>query len=284
MTEPSPIWLLCSEQRRLADELNRVRVEMVRLQTENIDILTAEGRYEGREANVNLETIAYLSGEALSTGATVSLIACTRLVDGIGIAPEGMTDGDALSEFAGRICYGSEERMGTAPDFVATRIAQGHESIIEHGSATFLIDGCSRICSHQLVRHRLASYSQLSQRFVDLTDLNETLTNSALTVREVVDAWCVIPPTFGNSEVVAMYQAILAYISARERGERKEDARGLLPQWVRTRLVMSANFREWRHIIAVRCDKAAQWEIKEIAQAIRKQLEQVAPGVFSIGG
>ncbi|MBC8447227.1 MAG: FAD-dependent thymidylate synthase, partial [Chloroflexi bacterium] len=81
------------------------------------------------------------------------------LRQGAGRAPE------RLIEYAGRVCYRSTDRMEHHPHFIAARVQEGHESIIEHASFTFLVEGISRACSHQLVRHRLASYSQESQRY-----------------------------------------------------------------------------------------------------------------------
>jgi len=78
-----------------------------------------------------------------------------------------------LVEFAGRVCYRSEDRMGRGKRFIAARVGEGHESIIEHLSFTFLVEGISRACSHQLVRHRLASYSQESQRYCEMQPEDE---------------------------------------------------------------------------------------------------------------
>ena len=92
----------------------------------------------------------------------VELIAVTKYLRGDGTAEE-------LVEHAGRVCYRSAGK-GEPGKFIQRRIREGHESIIEHASLTFEISGISRACSHQLVRHRIASYSQESQRFVDLSD------------------------------------------------------------------------------------------------------------------
>ena len=92
----------------------------------------------------------------------VQLIAITRFLNGAGTP-------DELLEFAGRVCYRSMPR-GDAGDFVMKRVREGHESIIEHASVTFLIEGISRACSHQIVRHRIASFSQESQRYVDMSE------------------------------------------------------------------------------------------------------------------
>ncbi len=92
----------------------------------------------------------------------VELIAVTRFLSGDGSA-------EALIEHAGRVCYRSASR-GNSAAFLRARLREGHESIIEHASATFEVSGISRACSHQLVRHRIASYSQESQRYVDMSN------------------------------------------------------------------------------------------------------------------
>lgn len=226
---------------------------------------------------MNAASISYLAGESLSTGATVSLIAYTQVVGGLGIVPDGYTDCDALAEFAGRWCYDSQDRMGEAPGFVAARIREGHESTIEHASATFLLDGISRACSLHIARHRLASISQKSQRYVDL----RRMYSIEGTRREVVERWCIIPEGgFEDDEVDSLHHSIMQYVISRERKTRKERARYLLPECVRTSKLWSANMREWRHIIRVRGSTAAQDEIREVVGAIERQLRKIAPKTF----
>jgi len=190
----------------------------------------------------------------------VKLIAITNYLEGD--TPE------ELLEHAGRVCYCSQSR-GEPGKFLQARIREGHESIIEHASATFEISGISRACSHQLVRHRLASYSQESQRYVDMSDPQ-----------------FVVPPDIAaNPRAMEIWEGVVdelkaAYRELRELGIRKEDARFLLPNATATRIVMSANFREWRHIIRLRTNPAAQWEIRELANRVLDILYQVAPSVF----
>jgi thymidylate synthase (FAD) len=191
----------------------------------------------------------------------VELIAVTKYLRGNGTPEE-------LLEHAGRVCYRSEKRGGAA-NFLQARIREGHESIIEHASATFEISGISRACSHQLVRHRIASYSQESQRYVDLSDPN-----------------LVVPPGVAQSpEAMRIWDDLTgrmkrAYRDLRELGARKEDARFLLPNATATRIVVTMNFRELRHFFRIRCDRAAQWEIRALAQEILRLTYQVAPSVF----
>jgi thymidylate synthase (FAD) len=294
-------------------------------------------------------------------------------------------------EYAGRVCYRSTQRMGTAPDFIAARVREGHEDIIEHvvvtlrlteteeplrwrmvnrhcevselgngewivsgnlrvwrdffskqigldalplvrstapavfndfacdlqehqepevqpvvdarllspmydapmrvtllgftqpllpdtelrlhhGSAIFLFEGISRACTHQLVRHRLGSFSQESQRYLDLSK----------------GGWkAIVPPVFTDKpEARAVLddfwaEAEAKYTMLRGLGVRKEDARFLLPNAAETRIVTTMNFDAWSHFLWLRAvDKAAQWEIRAMGQHALKMLYAVAPDVF----
>ncbi len=199
--------------------------------------------------------------------------------------PHG-TEQERLIEYAARVCYRSMPRMGTNPSFIRQRMQEGHEDIIEHVSATFLFDGCSRACTHQLVRHRLASYSQESQRYVDL-DKGGNLSDDP-SPEELYDFF-VIPPALrpfdpSNPALMAFLEdlkaAVTSYRAARAAGLRKEDARFLLPNATPTRVVVTMNLRSWRHFIALRAHPAAQWEIREIALEVLRRLHSIAPSVF----
>jgi thymidylate synthase (FAD) len=192
----------------------------------------------------------------------VELIAITRYLRGSG-APE------ELLEHAGRVCYRSESR-GAPGRFLMARVREGHESLIEHASATFEISGVSRACTHQLVRHRIASYSQESQRYVDLSDPEYVIPPSVAKDPEALEAWN--EATSGLSK---------AYRRLRDKGIYKEDARFLLPNATATRIVVTMNFRAWRHFIKERAlNRAAQWEIREVANRILDILHEQAPTVF----
>ena len=184
-------------------------------------------------------------------------------------------DPEWLIEFAGRLCYGGE--CNGDSEFIKKRIEAGHESIIEHAVATFEISGISRACSHQLVRHRIASFSQESQRYVE----PHVDTSWGYLLFEVV-----IPPsiadTKGAREIWAAALAMTnhAYDRLRDMGIPKEDARFLLPNATATRLVVTMNFRELRHFFKVRLAKQAQWEIRELAGKMLKLVRGIAPNVF----
>ena len=145
-------------------------------------------------------------------------------------------------------------------------LGYGHESILEHATLTFAIEGCSRVCTHQLVRHRLASYTQQSQRYIVLNPEN-------------VEETFVIPdgikedPELLEEWKELMKRSIELYRKSIERGAHQEDARFILPQAVRTKIVVTMNLRELKHFLGLRACERAQWEIREVAW---KMLEEIA--------
>jgi thymidylate synthase (FAD) len=191
----------------------------------------------------------------------VELIAITRYLRGDGTPEE-------LLEHAGRVCYRSESR-GDPGKFLRARIREGHESLIEHASATFEISGISRACSHQLVRHRLASYSQESQRYVSMSDPAWVLPSAITKSPEARAVW----DGFAD-DVKAAYRAL------RELGVRKEDARFALPNAAATRIVVTMNFRELLHLFRIRISPAAQWEIRDVCVRMLELVYAIAPAVF----
>jgi len=184
----------------------------------------------------------------------------------------GITDPDLMIEYAARLCYNSTDKLGKAPGFVMARIREGHEDVIEHCSASFLVEGISRTATHQLVRHRIASFSQESQRYVDQRKLDDDLV--------------VVPDSIYYDDNAMFYfkglvdHSLEVYDELRNLGIPKEDARFVLPEGAKSRLVVSMNFRSWRHFLWLRLDKAAQWEIREAAHEILKVLYQEAPKTF----
>ena len=192
----------------------------------------------------------------------VELIAITQYLRGDGTPEE-------LLEHAGRVCYRSESR-GDPAKFLRARLREGHESLIEHASATFEIGGISRACSHQLVRHRIASYSQESQRYVDMSDPALVIPDAIAEDPHARAVWD------GFVEgVKSTYQEL------RELGVLKEDARFVLPNAAATRIIVTMNFRELRHFFTVRLHPPAQWEIRELAQRMLELVRPYAPSVFT---
>jgi len=145
-------------------------------------------------------------------------------------------------------------------------LSAGHLSPFEHASFTFAIDGISRACSHQLVRHRLASYTQQSQRYVSLRDLNYVTPNTIASKPEI------------KAKFQEMVQAAHElYSQMLEAGIPAEDARYVLPQAIETKLVMTMNARELMHACSLRLCQRAQWEIRELFGQIKREVEKVAP-------
>jgi len=142
-------------------------------------------------------------------------------------------------------------------------VASGHHSVLEHVSFTFAISGISRACSHQLVRHRIASYSQQSQRYVEPGD-------------DVI-----IPPAIQKNELLCKEFKTLVketkelYKKFVEEGISKEDARFILPNAVATNIVMTMNLRELMHASALRLCTKAQWEIRELFTKIKERVSEV---------
>ena len=160
------------------------------------------------------------------------------------------------------------ERMGAADvELHLPRVlGYGHESILEHAVLTFAIEGCSRVCTHQLVRHRIASYTQQSQRYIVLNpdDVEETfmIPPSVKEDPELLEEWKKVMKT-----------AIDLYKKSVERGVHQEDARFILPQAVRSKIIVTMNLRELKHFLGLRACERAQWEIWEVAW---KMLEEIA--------
>lgn len=181
---------------------------------------------------------------------------------------QGDAGAESLLETAGRACYRSQ-RKGDSGRFLSARIGEGHESIIEHASVTFDIRGISRACSHQLVRHRIASYSQESQRYVDMRAPEFVMPPAIAESPQAMETWH-----------QSMAQVTEAYLRLRDLGVRKEDARFLLPNATATRIIVTMNFRALRHFFSVRCEKSAQWEIRGLALEMLRQVYPLAPSVF----
>lgn len=177
-----------------------------------------------------------------------------------------------LIEYAGRVDYGDKSlaRMGE-PGIIGRWITSGHESMVEMADATFVIT-CSRVVSHELVRHRIASFQQESQRYVRYDD-------------EQAEDLFVLPPELSKTEamiVEASYENALAqYKKLKSLGVKSQIARYVLPNGTRTRIVMKANLREWRHFCRLRTHSSAQPEMRLIATQIFETLHTLYPEVFA---
>lgn len=162
-------------------------------------------------------------------------------------------------EIAGRVCYQSEPK-GDPEKFIRMIIMRGHESVLEHGSLTFKVR-TNRAIANEIVRHRLASYSQESTRYVKYDDIE-----------------FILGDRLGGSYAEDMMTRIEeAYIFLIGQEFKPEEARDILPNATATTLVMTMNFRELRHFLKLRLDKAAHPQIRELAGMILEILKEKYP-------
>jgi thymidylate synthase (FAD) len=180
-------------------------------------------------------------------------------------------DSERLIESAGRTCYLSFDREGhgTEVKFIRSLVKNGHLSVLEHAYATFRIKGASRSFTHQIVRHRLCSFSQQSQRYVNEKGFSFVTPPSIAGKPEANEAY-----------LAFMEEARQCYMKLQELGVPNQDARFVLPNATESEIVLSANFREFRHIFEHRCHPAAQWEIRRVCCLMLEKLKAEAPTVF----
>ncbi|MBP7050880.1 MAG: FAD-dependent thymidylate synthase [Phycisphaerae bacterium] len=178
-------------------------------------------------------------------------------------------DPEKVIEQAGRTCYLSFDRMeeNSEAAFIRRLIKVGHESPLEHAYATFRIRNCSRAMTHQLVRHRLMAVSQQSQRYVNEDQFAYVLPET-------------MPPEYVEDFHQDMKTIQQMYRKWRDRGLKKEDARFVLPNACVSEIVVSADFREWRHIFKLRLSAKAQWEIRKACTKMLAILKERAPACF----
>jgi len=199
---------------------------------------------------------AFMDGRAYGAQLEVELVAIT---------PEP----EKVIEQAGRTCYLSFDRIqeDSQAGFIRRLLQMGHESPLEHAYATFRVRNCSRAMTHQLVRHRLMAVSQQSQRYVDEEQFSYVLPES-------------LPAEFAEDFHQDMRTIQQMYRKWRERGLKKEDARFVLPNACVSEIVVSADLREWRHILRLRLSPKAQWEIRKACELMLALLKQHAPTCF----
>lgn len=195
-------------------------------------------------------------------------------------------------ERCGRVCYKSEDKItaDSAAKFVANICRNRHESVLEHASITAIIT-CSRACSHQLVRHRLAAYSQESQRYCDYGKLGlQVICPPSIGLKpeqyERGTGWYIPGDQFvtslrGHLWLDTIEMAYEEYLAERNFGIKAEDARFVLPNATKTEVVTTFNLRMWRHVFQERAlNKHAQWEIKGIFSGILNEFVGELPAVF----
>jgi thymidylate synthase (FAD) len=189
--------------------------------------------------------------------------------------------GQALAEFAGRACYQSWDKpnpaTATNSGYLRHILEVGHLSVIEHGVVTFYLTGLSRSLTHELIRHRHLSYSQLSQRYVPQVD-------GPLVEPAVIAADPQLHAKFvaATDAALAAYGDLLAGLEQRYPGKQaRQAARAVLPNAVETRIVVTGNYRAWRHFIAMRASEHADVEIRALAVGCLRELSRIAPNVFA---
>lgn len=186
---------------------------------------------------------------------------------------------DRLAHFAGRSCYQSwnmpNPNTATDEGYIANILNQQHFSVLEHASATFYIEDVSRALTHELVRHRHLSFSQLSQRYVDYAETEP-----------------VIPPAAGHEQAQRIRDAyqlsLIQYNHAVEdyvengltRKQAREAARALLPNCAPTSIVVTGNHRAWRDMLTKRYSVHADAEIRELAEELLRHLRTIAPATY----
>ncbi len=190
-----------------------------------------------------------------------------------------MADGDEicrLLELAARTCYKSEDKIaeGTSRRLLSRLLKTGHESVIEHASVSVKIV-CDRGISHEIVRHRLCSFSQESTRYANYS--REKFGNEITVIR----------PFFWNVEsdkytewIKAMKSCEMAYLTLLEMGAKAQEARSVLPNSLKTELIVSANVREWRHIFKLRCSNASHPQMRQVMLPMLKEFHSRIPVLF----
>ena len=179
-----------------------------------------------------------------------------------------------LIERACRTCYLSFHRYhppSSTRELIRKVIKKGHHSVLEHAAATFRIKGGSRVFTHELVRHRVMSPSQESQRYVEYGKTRQFE--------------FVTPPTIEKTKFKSKFEDLSEksyqlYSEMVKADIPKEDARYILPNATTSEIVITANFRELRHIFEVRCAQRAHWEIREICLEMLRIMKKQAPIVF----
>lgn len=190
-------------------------------------------------------------------------------------------DPEQVVAAAARLCYSNssidelmEKSKTDRQEFLEKILSLGHHSVMEHVSFSFGVEGISRACSHQLVRHRLASYSQQSQRYVSHKKRFSAVTPESIAAK----------PKLNQRYQQLLDEIHQFYGEMLDADIPPEDARFVLPNAATTKIVITMNGRELRHFFALRCCRRAQWEIQELAKQMLQQVKPVAPTLFAKAG
>lgn len=197
-----------------------------------------------------------------------------------GKIPDGAAILSRIAE-AGRVCYQSEPKTDDAT-FVRNIIKRGHESVLEHEKISVRII-CDRGVSHELVRHRIASYSQESTRYCNYS--KDKFGNELTFIRPPWVDMSANYPSASNAWLNMMLEVESEYMSLIERGWTPEQARTVLPNSLKTEIVVTMNLREWRHFFRLRCAPAAHPQMRQIANMLLDSFRECVPVIFDdIGG
>lgn len=193
---------------------------------------------------------------------------------------------EALAELAGRVCYMSYGKgRKTNREFLQHIIEVGHGSVLEHGVWSFLFTGVSRSFTHELIRHRHFSYSQLSQRYVDESDSDYIEPDVIASDPALHATWCeaVNAARAGYDRLVAGLEAKFTDVADRtlRRKMARQAARSVLPNATETKIFVTANARALRHFIELRGSEHAEVEIRKVAVEVLRIMQKEAPNMFA---
>ena len=221
----------------------------------------------------------------------VRLVAKTEFVPPADVPWETDADGgQALAEFAGRACYQSWSKpnpaTATNEGYLRHILEVGHLSVLEHGTATFYFTGVSRSFTHELIRHRHFSYSQLSQRYVPQSGAEvvepELIADNPRAHKKFVEITDRIDRAY--EELLDLLEEEVSDRPGMNNTQRakaaRQAARAVLPNATETRIVVTGNYRAWRHFVAMRATEHADVEIRAVAVDVLRQLKGLAPNVF----
>lgn len=198
------------------------------------------------------------------------------------------TDGERLSEFAGRLCYMSQRNPASRAtrEYIENIKRQGHGSVLEHATYSLLLEGVSRSLTHELVRHRAGfAYSQLSQRYVDESEANFVVPPAIIGDERLETEWREQIESAQRTYVMLVEELMKRYAWVADKVHRRkmarEGARGVLPNSTETKIVVTANARAWRTMLELRSSEGAELEIRRTAVAVLRVLSAEAPALFS---
>ena len=198
------------------------------------------------------------------------------------------SDGERIAEFAGRLCYMSQHNPAgrTTAEYLRNILRQGHGSVFEHSTYVMLIEGISRSCSHELVRHRAGwGFSQLSQRYVDESHAAFVMPPAIMGDPQLEAQWTDQVRAAQTAYVASVEQLMTRYEWVEDKVHRRkmarEAARSVLPNATEVKIVVSANVRAWRTMLELRLGEGAELEIRRMAVACLRVLQQEAPALFA---